>query len=293
MIKSIIYALLYLVLAPAAGGLLSGLDRKITARMQGRIGPPILQSFYDVKKLLGKEILLINNMQYLFAWCFVVFVAFTGALAFAGVNILMVFFVFTTAAMFLVLEAATTNSPYSVMGANREMIQMLAYEPMMLLVAVGFYLSSRVWLGEGTFSITAITQAPIPNLVYMPGVFVGFLFILTIKLRKSPFDLSMSHHAHQEMVKGVTTELSGGMLALIEISHWYENVFLLSIIALFTICSKWWSIPLTVVTVAAAFFLEILIDNTSARVKWDKMFKSAWAVTLIFGAVNIFILQLI
>lgn len=293
MIKSIIYALLYLVLAPAAGGLLSGLDRKITARMQGRIGPPILQSFYDVKKLLGKEILLINNMQYLFAWCFVVFVAFTGALAFAGVNILMVFFVFTTAAMFLVLEAATTNSPYSVMGANREMIQMLAYEPMMLLVAVGFYLSSRVWLGEGTFSITAITQAPIPNLVYMPGVFVGFLFILTIKLRKSPFDLSMSHHAHQEMVKGVTTELSGGMLALIEISHWYENVFLLSIIALFTVCSKWWSIPLTAVTVAAAFFLEILIDNTSARVKWDKMFKSAWAVTLIFGAVNIFILQLI
>ncbi len=293
MIKSIICAVLYLALAPVAGGLLSGLDRKITARMQGRIGPPIFQSFYDVKKLLNKEILLINDMQYLFAWCFVVFVAFTGALAFAGVNILMVFFVFTTAAMFLVLEAATTNSPYSVMGANREMIQMLAYEPMMLLVAVGFYLSSRVWLGEGTFSIAAITQSPIPSVIYLPGVFIGFLYILTIKLRKSPFDLSMSHHAHQEMVKGVTTELSGGMLALIEISHWYENVFLLSIIALFTVCAKWWSIPLTIITVAAAFFLEILIDNTSARVKWDKMFKSAWAVTLIFGAVNIFILQLI
>lgn len=293
MLKSIIYAVLYLALAPLAGGLLSGLDRKLTARMQGRIGPPLLQSFYDVRKLLNKEILLINNMQYLFAWCFVVFVAFTGALAFGGANILLVFFVFTTAAMFLVLEAATTNSPYSVMGANREMIQMLAYEPMMLLVAVGFYLASRVWLGEGTFSISTITQAPVPNVIYLPGVFIGFLFILTIKLRKSPFDLSMSHHAHQEMVKGVTTELSGGMLALIEISHWYENVFLLSIIALFMICSKWWSIPLTVIAVAASFFLEILIDNTSARVKWDKMFKSAWAVTLIFGAVNIFILQLI
>lgn len=293
MLKSIIYALLYLLLAPIVGGLLSGLDRKLTARMQGRVGPPILQSFYDVRKLLNKEILLINNMQYLFAWCFVVFVAFTGALAFAGVNILMVFFVFTTAAMFLVLEAATTNSPYSIMGANREMIQMLSYEPMMLLVAVGFYLSSRVWLGEGTFSIAAISQAPIPNVVYMPGVFIGFLYILTIKLRKSPFDLSMSHHAHQEMVKGVTTELSGGMLALIEISHWYENVFLLSIIALFMVCTKWWSIPLAAIAIAAAFFLEILIDNTSARVKWDKMFKSAWAVTLIFGAVNIFILQLI
>ena len=129
----------YIVLAPLFGGLLAGLDRKITARMQGRIGPPLLQPFYDVKKLLNKEILLINNMQYLFAWCFIVFIIFTGAMFFAGGNILLVFFVFTTAAMFLVLEATTTNSPYAVMGANREMIQMLSYEPMILLTAVGFY----------------------------------------------------------------------------------------------------------------------------------------------------------
>ncbi len=282
----------YIVLAPLVGGLLAGLDRKLTARMQGRIGPPLLQPFYDVKKLLNKEILLINNMQYLFAWCFIIFIVFTGGMFFAGGNILLVFFVFTTAAMFLVLEATTTNSPYSVMGANREMIQMLSYEPMILLTAVGFYTATEAALGQGTFTIREIISMPVPNVVYIPGIFIGFLFILTIKFRKSPFDISMSHHAHQEMVKGVTTELSGGMMAIIEISHWYENVFLYGIVAMFTLCAEWWSIPLTVGVIALTFFLEVLIDNTSARVKWDTMFKTTWVVTLIFGAINIFILQM-
>ena len=44
---------LYILLAPGVGGLLQGVDRKATARMQGRQGPPLLQSFYDVGKLLG------------------------------------------------------------------------------------------------------------------------------------------------------------------------------------------------------------------------------------------------
>lgn len=288
MVASIIGIVAYVVLAPLIGGLLSGLDRKITARMQGRIGPPLLQPFYDVRKLLSKEILLINNMQYLFAWCFIIFIVFTGALFFGGFNLLLVFFVLTTAAMFLVLEASSTNSPYSVMGANREMIQMLSYEPMVLLTAVGFYIAAD------TFSVKEIIMtSDMPNIVYLPGVFMGFLYILTIKLRKSPFDISMSHHAHQEMVKGITTELSGGMLAIIEISHWYENVFLLGVIALFILCNQWWSIPLAIVVCAAAYFVEILIDNTSARVKWDKMFKSAWTLTLILGGINLFIVQML
>lgn len=293
MTGSIIGIVLYLVLAPFVGGLISGIDRKLTARMQGRIGPPLLQPFYDVRKLINKEILLINNMQFLFAWCFVIFIAFTGALFYGGVNILLVVFVLTTAAMFLVLEATTTNSPFSVMGANREMMQMLSYEPMVLLTAVGFYVATGIGANDGTFNISEIiTRSDIPNVVYLPGVFIGYLYILTIKLRKSPFDISMSHHAHQEMVKGITTELTGGMMALIEISHWYENVFLLGLVALFILCSKWWSIPLALIVCAAAFFLEVLIDNTSARVKWDLMLKSAWIITLVFGAINIFILQM-
>ena len=278
---------LYLVLAPFIGGLLNGIDRKITARMQGRVGPSILQPFYDVYKLIKKDVFRINNMQYMFVWGFFVLVVITGVLFFAGEDLLLIFFTLTTAAMFLVLEASTTNTPYSVLGSQREIAQMLSYEPMVLLTAVGFYMAT------GSFHVDEIIKADIPAIVYLPGVFVGFLYILTIKLRKSPFDISTSHHAHQELVKGITTELSGKMLAMIEITHWYENVFLIGIIALFILHNSWWSIPLAILVVAIAYFLEILIDNTSARVKWDLMFKSSWIVTIIAGVLNIVVLQIL
>ena len=133
----------------------------------------------------------------------------------------------------------------------------------------------------------------LPPIVYLPGVFCGFLFILTIKLRKHPFDLSTSHHAHQEMVKGLTTEFNGVTLLIVEVSHWYENVFLMGIIALFFINSKPWSYALAAVAVVLSYFLEILIDNTNARLKWQRMFKTTWAVTMIIGVINIFVLQVL
>lgn len=287
MVYSIICVIAYIVLAPFIGGLLAGIDRKITARMQGRIGPSVLQPFYDLSKLLNKGVFKINDVQYVFAICFLVFVIITGSLFFAGSDLLLVFFMLTTAAMFLVMEASTTNTPFAVMGAQRELAQMLSYEPMVLLTAVGFYMST------GTFHINEIITRDAPAIIYLPGIFIGFLYILTIKFRKSPFDISTSHHAHQELVKGITTELSGKMLAVIEITHWYENVFLLGIVGLFLVFSQWWSIILAVVVCAAAYFIEILIDNTSARVKWEVMLRLTWIITIIFGAVNILVLYFI
>ena len=54
-IENVISIIAYLILAPLAGGLLAGLDRKLSARMQRRVGPPVLQPFYDVLKLFEKE----------------------------------------------------------------------------------------------------------------------------------------------------------------------------------------------------------------------------------------------
>ena len=60
---NILYALLYLFLAPVGGGLLAGLDRKLAARMQRRVGPPVVQPFYDVLKLFEKERIAVNEAQ--------------------------------------------------------------------------------------------------------------------------------------------------------------------------------------------------------------------------------------
>ncbi|MBQ3520806.1 MAG: NADH-quinone oxidoreductase subunit H, partial [Firmicutes bacterium] len=110
---------------------------------------------------------------------------------------------------------------------------------------------------------------------------------------KSPFDLSMSHHAHQELVKGLTTEFSGKTLGLIEISHWYENIMLLGFVFLFFANGTWWGVVIGVLVCILTYFLEVLIDNSFARMKWQFAFKSAWIVALVFGVINIFVLYLI
>ena len=285
-VKIVVCIVAYIVLAPIIGGLTSGFDRKITARMQGRQGPPLLQPFYDVIKLLKKETVVVNHVQIFYLATFLVFVIFTGCLFFGGFDLLLVFFALTTANLFLILAATSSHSPYSTMGANREMMQMLAYEPMVLLTGVGFYLAT------GTFKVREIIEyeGTLP-VVLLPGVFVGFVFILTIKLRKHPFDLSTSHHAHQEMVKGITTEMSGQMFAVVEIAHWYESVFLMGVVALFFLNAKWWTIFIALVAVSITYFVLILVDNTNARVKWQKMFRNSWVTTLIIGALNVFILE--
>ena len=274
--------LLYIVGAPIIGGLLDGLDRKISARMQGRKGPGILQPFYDVAKLTQKQLLAVNKFQLLMVMSYLFFVLFFG-----GFDILMCFFSLSTAAMFLILASTSTHSPFSTIGTHREMAQMMSYEPMELLTAVGFYLAT------GTFAVSDIVQAKYPAIVFAPGFFIGFIFVLTIKFRKSPFDLSTTHHAHQEVVKGVTTEMVGIEYAVTTVTEWYENVFLLGVVALFFINSNPISYLVAAVAVLVVFFIEILIDNTSARVKWQLMLKMAWGVTLVTGGLNLFILELI
>ena len=284
MVKVIILVIAYLVCAPLVGGFLAGLDRKISARMQGRVGPPVLQPFYDVLKLTEKEPITVNRVQDFYVMCFFIFVLVTGGLFFAGENLLLVMFTLTLASVFLIVAAFSSNSPYSEVGAERELLQMLAYEPMVLITCVGFYMFT------GSFQVGQImlsTKMPFP---YLIGLFIGFIYILTIKFRKSPFDLSMSHHAHQELVAGLKTEFSGKTLALLEAAHWYENVFLLGMVFLFFVNGQWWGYVIGGVAVLLTYFLEIVIDNSFARMKWQVALNSAWLVALVLGTVNLFML---
>ncbi|HEX3016225.1 MAG TPA: complex I subunit 1 family protein [Caproicibacter sp.] len=279
--------ILFIVLAPFVGGLLAGFDRKITARFQGRQGPPLLQPFYDLAKLFNKQSLIVNKFQTFLIGGYFIFSVFTGCLFFAGGDLLLAFFALTLGEVFFIMAACSANSPFSAMGTQRELLQIMCAEPMLLLAAIGLYKVT------GSFMVGEIVASDASPIAYLPGMFLGFLFILTIKLRKSPFDLSTSHHAHQEMVKGTTTDLTGNIFALIELAEWYEEVLLLGYIALFIVNRNPWSILAAVLVCILCYFLEILIDNVFPRVKWDKMFGSAWFVTLIFGGINLLILMFI
>jgi ech hydrogenase subunit B len=269
----------YVLAAPLAGGLITGLDRKVSARMQSRWGPPVLQPFYDVLKLLRKENIVVRRSQSFYIVFFFIFTVFTGALFFTGDDLLLTIFALTLAGIFFVLGAYKASSPYSFLGAERELITMMAYEPMVLLTAVGMYLVAR------SFIVAEIARSPLLLVGYLPGLFAGFVFILLFKLRKSPLDLSASHHAHQEIVRGVTTEFSGRTLALIEVAHWYETVILLGIVALFFASIPW----LAALAVGSVYFLVILVDNTFARIKWQLALGSAWIVAATLGVGNILV----
>ncbi len=280
-------ALIYIFGAPFLGGLLAGLDLKITARMQGRQGPPILQPFYDVLKLLHKEASVVNKAETFLVIMFLLFMIATGAIFFSGGDILLVIFALTLASIFLLMAAYSTNSPYSNMGADRELLAMMSYEPMVLFTGMGFYLFAK------TFSVSAIASSAIPPIVFLPGIFIGFVFILTFKFRKSPFDISTSHHAHQELVSGLTTEFSGPTLAIVEVTHWYENVMLYGFIYLFFSWNAAISPLIAIGVCLLVFFLEILIDNTFARVRWRFALSTVWILTATAGFLNIILMSLI
>lgn len=273
--------LLYLLLAPILGGLLSGCDRIISARMQRRKGPPLLQPFYDFLKLWGKQPIAVNKAEGFYIFGFLLFVLLTGTIFFSQGDILLVVFTLTMASVCLIIAAYAVDSPYSQIGAERELVQTMAYEPMLLMVALGFYLAS------GSFSVGDILTGAHMNILRMPGIFFGLCFILLIKFRKSPFDISMSHEAHQELIGGLKTEISGRTLAVVEIAHWYENVFLFGLVLLFFASDTWWTWLLGLAICEIVFFAEILIDNCCARIKWERMLASTWLVGLMAGFLNI------
>ncbi|MEG0071034.1 MAG: complex I subunit 1 family protein [Raoultibacter sp.] len=284
-IPIIIATLVFALVAPVLGCLLAGLDRKITARMQGRVGPPLLQPYYDVRKLIEKDNVSVNSTEGIYVLCALVFTILAGGIFYSGGNLLMSIFVITLSALFFIVAAYSSRSPYAELGASRETVQVMAYEPMVLFVAVGFYIAT------GTFDVGNVFGLNQPIICNIWAIFIGFLFILTIKLRKSPFDLSYSHHGHQELVKGITTEMSGKTLAKVEIMHWCENILFLGWTGMFFLWANPISIVVAIVAVLVIYFLEIWIDNNFARVKWQLMLKSAWIVALVFGGLNIAILM--
>lgn len=261
-------------LTPIIGGFLTGLDRKMTALMQGRYGPPVWQSFYDIVKLFYKQPLLVNDFQVMAALVYL-FSAVLSTVFFAlKSDLLMIIFIMSVGSIFYVVGALTTTSPYSQVGAHRELIQMLVYEPLLILCLVGIYFET------GSFNIGFLLYQR-PLLLKLPLIFAALSLVLDIKLKKSPFDFSASEHAHQELVRGIQTDYSGPYLAVIEIAHWYELVLILGIMALF------WSSNLLIGCLFSLFvlFLEILIDNITARMtlKWMVGFSWVTGFLLIFS----------
>jgi len=274
---STISALLLVLATPILGGILAGIDRKLTARMQERVGPPLIQPFYDVLKLWGKNPMISNKLQPDLAFGYLGFALVAAAMVAFRQDLLLVLFIMGVADICLIVAAVSSKSPYSYIGGRRELLAVLSYEPVMLLVNIAIFLVT------GSFMIKGIYVYGQPLLKVLPLVLVAMQLVLVIEMKKSPYDVSGSGHAHQELVRGVFTEFSGYTMALIELGHWTKLATTLMIISLFWAPNPLlgWAISLIM------FFVALVVDNIYPRLTWQNMIKTTWSVGFILVLLNL------
>ncbi|MEA1955086.1 MAG: complex I subunit 1 family protein [Campylobacterota bacterium] len=262
-----------IILAPIVGGLIYGFERIVRARMQNRQGPPLLQPFYDMYKLIDKQAFIINPyhtilgmMHFITLWVVVAFVIL-------GQNLLYIIFLHLLSSIFLILAGFSVKSIFSHIGSNRELLSIIAYEPILIMVAVGFFLQN------GTFDISSIrgNSSEIGSLFLL---FLAFLLVIPIKLKKSPFD---AVEAHQEIVGGVEIEFSGLFFEFLYMAKWLEYIFIYSLLLLFTGNN----ILLGIFLFASVFLVINLVDNSTARVKINHLIKIVLTIGLILSMLNL------
>lgn len=270
------------VLAPLAVALSMGVDRKLTARLQNRRGPPVLQPFYDLFKLLSKRALVLSDLQVVFAGACLLFQGAAFALFAAGGDLLVAFFVSSMGSAFLVLGAFSARSPYSNLGANRELLALLAYEPVLFTVILAIGL-------EGSSFLAA--EVPPGLLTVLPLALLALVPVLVILLDKSPYDVAA---AHQEVATGPYVEYSGPYLAMLSVARWYHLAFVYGIVTLFVGVGD--PLPDLVLKLGLAFvvlFAAVLIDNTTARLTRTRMVAFTLAAGIGLVAVNLAVLLLV
>jgi formate hydrogenlyase subunit 4 len=254
-----------------------GLERKLSARVQGRIGPPVFQPFYDLMKLFSKEALVLNRVQVLYAYLHLAFMMVTVVLLVLGQDLLLVLFAHAFSTICLILGGMSVRSPFSRIGSHRKIMQMVAYEPIFILMVIGIYLN------QGSFMARDVLLLGKPMLLTLPLIFVAFLMAAMIKLDKSPFDVATSHHAHQEIVKGITIEYSGPFLGVIELTFAYEVFVVFGVLMAFWSTNLWIGFGLAL----AGYGAMILADNLTARLTTNWMVRYMWSVPLVLALSNL------
>jgi len=229
------------------GLIYKGIDRKLSAHMQGRIGPPFRQPFRDVVKLFAKENIVPDSA---IPWIFnlvpliglvvtisiLVYIPLGGfpPLFSTGGDLIVVLYLLIIPSLALVIGGFSSGSPYAIIGAQREMATMIAYEfPLaIIIITVAWNL-----LQKGTtsvFSFSTIASAPVWNQVTGPLGFIGFAILLVVLLLVTPAELSKipfdSSEAETELAGGLLVEYSGRNLAMFYLTDGVKTVVMASII---------------------------------------------------------------
>ena len=285
-----------------AGMLLCGIDRKLVAKMQKRVGPPILQPFYDFFKLCGKETIIpasASKTTFLMAplvglaalVVIQLFIPVFSFSAFSGMaDVIVILYLLLIPAMSIILGGAASGSPYAGVGLSREMVTIISCELPLVLVLLAVAKTVGSAMGTGLcFSLSdiaayqAMNGSLITKLSMIPAA-AAMLLIIPGETGNHPFDAA---EAETEICEGLLAEYSGAPLGVFKLSHSIKMLTLTSLfvalflgglgtgivaldgIILFLLC-----VVLTAVSIS-------FVHAITARLKIEQIFKFYW--TLVTG----------
>ncbi len=281
------------------GMLLTGIDRKLVARMQKRVGPPILQPFYDFFKLCGKETIVpaaASRTTFLMAplvglaalVVIQLFIPIRGFSAFSGMaDIIVILYLLLIPALAAILGAAASGSPYAGVGLSREMVTIIACELPLVLVLLAIAKTVGSAMGTGLcFSLSEIARYQVENgslitkLSMIPAA-VAFAMVIPGETGSHPFDTA---EAETEICEGMQAEYSGAPLAVFKLSHAVKVLTMTSLfVALFFggvgtgITAVDGVIVFALCVAATALFISF-VHAVTARLKIEQVFKYYWTV---------------
>ena len=285
-----------------AGMLLCGIDRKLVAKMQKRVGPPILQPFYDFFKLCGKETIVpaaASKTTFLMAplvglaalVVIQLFIPVFSFSAFSGMaDVIVILYLLLIPAMSIILGGAASGSPYAGVGLSREMVTIISCELPLVLVLLAVAKTVGSAMGTGLcFSLSdiaayqAMNGSLITRISMLPAA-AAMLLVIPGETGNHPFDAA---EAETEICEGLLAEYSGAPLGVFKLSHAIKMLTLTSLfvtlflgglgtgivaldaIILFLLC-----VVLTAVSIS-------FVHAITARLKIEQIFKFYW--TLVTG----------
>ena len=308
------------------GLIYKGIDRKIAAHMQGRIGPPFKQPFLDVRKLFVKENIVPENaVDWVFnlapllglVSCITIllylpiggFPAIMDGIMYGKGDLILILYLLIIPSLAMVIGGFSSGSPYATVGAQREMATMIAYEfPLAIIIVSLAWRLSLVTDVSNVFSLATISSVPLWGLVGPIG-FIGLiillftLFLVTpAELSKIPFD---SPEAETEIADGLMVEYSGRNLAMFYLTDGVKTVVMGTlIIALFFPynlspilgLTSYSAMAVDIVFYLVKLFLVILFSVTLlrvsvARLKIDQVVYTYWVPLTLLGLVGLICLM--
>ncbi len=282
------------------GGLLSWFDRKITARVQFRQGPPIFQPLYDFVKLMAKETLIPlrgSVTTFILAPVFALFGATISAVfillpvlgietGFRG-DVIVIVYLLNIPSITYIIGAFASGNPLAAVGASREMKLILSYEIPFLLVLISIIIKSGMTISlSEIIAYQAAHGAFIGSLSGIIG-FITIMMSIQAKLGLVPFDMA---EAEGEICDGMIIEFSGSILAFFKLTKYIMLFILPALVAGLFFAG----LPLTginilwsLLKILLVVLLITLIRNTNPRVRIEQAMKFFWVWMNLFAIISV------